>query len=278
MLRSKIALALLVAVVVSCVWLLCMAFQGAQVFPGSKWRVHDGERPQPPVVTPGKTFGEPPSDAVVLFDGTDLSKWRRVGGGPAKWKVENGYMEVVPGSGGIETVEQFGDCQLHIEWCIPEDVRGSGQGRGNSGVFLMGRYEIQVLDSFKNTTYADGMAGAVYGQYPPLVNAARQPGEWQTYDIIWIAPRFDEKGKLIRPAYLTLLWNGVLVHYHTPLLGPARHGALTSYSPHPPVGPLSLQDHGVRVRFRNIWYRPIKGYDGGPEWTPSLYSLPFEVR
>lgn len=273
--KSKALIALAVVGAVGCILLLCVAFQGAPMLPGSNWQVHDGKRPQPPVIIPGKMFGEPPSDAVVLFDGTNLSKWRSSRGGEAKWKIENGYMEVVPGTGDIETVEQFGDCQLHIEWCIREDVKGSGQGRGNSGVFLMGRYEIQVLDSYKNITYSDGMAGAIYGQYPPLVNAARQPGEWQTYDIVWLAPRFDKNGKLIRPAYLTLFWNGVLVHYHTPLLGPARHGAVATYSPHPPTGPLRLQDHGVRVRFKNIWYRPLQGYDGEPEWKPSLYALPF---
>jgi hypothetical protein len=269
---SKAMLLVAGALFAVCCLLICIALQGEALLPGSKWQVHDGKRPQPEVITPGKTFGEPPSDAVVLFDGTSLAKWRSSRGGEAKWKVENGYMEIVPGSGDIETVEQFGDCQLHIEWCIPEDVKGSGQGRGNSGVFLMGRYEIQVLDSFKNTTYADGMAGAIYGQYPPIVNAAREPGQWQTYDIIWLAPRFDEKGKLIRPAYLTLLWNGVVVHYHTPLLGPTRHGGVARYSPHPPVGPLRLQDHGMRVRFRNIWYRPLKGYDGEKEWKPAIYT------
>jgi hypothetical protein len=240
--------------------------------PGSKWRVHDSKRPQPPVITPGKNFGDPPSDAIVLFDGKDLSKWRSVFGGPARWRVEDGYMEVVPGTGDIQTVDELGDCQLHIEWSVPPDVKGSGQGRGNSGVFLMGRYEIQVLDSFKNLTYADGMAGAIYGQYPPLVNPCRPPGEWQTYDIIWIAPRFDAKGNLVRPGYLTLIFNGVVVHYHTPVLGSTVHRAVARYQPHPPTGPLRLQNHGYRVRFRNIWYRPLKGYDGEGEWMPTPYQ------
>jgi hypothetical protein len=211
--------------------------------------------------------GEPPSDAIILFDGKDLSKWVSVkDGGPARWKVENGYMEVVPGTGDIQTVEEFGDCQLHIEWAAPAEVRGEGQGRGNSGVFLMGRYEIQVLDCYENPTYADGTTAAIYGQYPPLVNACRKPGEWQVYDIIWLAPRFDENGNLIRPAYVTVFHNGVVVHYHTPLFGLTTHRATLPYQPHPPVGPLRLQDHGDPVRYRNIWYRPLRGYDGEPEW------------
>jgi hypothetical protein len=249
-------------------------YEDTPFLPGSKWRVHDGNRPQPPVVTPGKTFGEPPSDAVVLFDGTDLSKWRSVrDGGPAGWKVENGYMEVVPGTGDIQTVEEFGDCQLHLEWMAEFPPKAEGQGRSNSGVFLMGRYEIQVLDCYQNTTYPDGITAAVYGQYPPLVNACKPPGEWQTYDIIWIAPRFSDDGKLIRPAYLTVFHNGVVVHYHTPLLGPTGHRILPKYQPHPPVGPLRLQDHGDRVRYRNIWYRPLRGYDGEPEWRPAIYEM-----
>jgi hypothetical protein len=211
--------------------------------------------------------GEPPSDAIILFDGKDLSKWVSVkDGSPARWKVENGYMEVVAGTGDIQTVEEFGDCQLHIEWAAPAEVRGEGQGRGNSGVFLMGRYEIQVLDCYENPTYADGTTAAVYGQYPPLVNACRKPGEWQVYDIIWLAPRFDENGNLIRPAYVTVFHNGVVVHYHTPLFGPTTHRATLPYQPHPPVGPLRLQDHGDPVRYRNIWYRPLRGYDSEPEW------------
>ncbi|MFA4016758.1 MAG: hypothetical protein RUDDFDWM_001869 [Candidatus Fervidibacterota bacterium] len=245
-----------------------IGYDDTPFLPGTRWRVHDGNRPQPPVVRPG-TFstqekpGEPPSDAIILFDGTDLSKWRScVDGGPARWKVENGYMEVVPGTGDIETIEQFGDCQLHIEWQAPPESSGEGQARSNSGVFLMGRYEVQVLDCYNNITYPDGTTGAIYGQYPPLVNACRPPGEWQVYDIIWEAPRFDGD-RLIRPAYITVLFNGVVIHNHTPLYGRTTHRQLPRYEPHPPIGPLRLQDHGDRVRFRNIWYRPLKGYDEG---------------
>jgi len=250
-----------------------LGYEDTPFLPGQKWRVHDSKRPQPPVITPASILGNPPSDAIILFDGKDLSKWRSAWtGGPARWKVENGYMEIVPGTGDIQTVEEFGDCQLHIEWMIPEDVKGSGQGRGNSGIFLMGRYEIQVLDSYENQTYADGMAAAIYGQYPPLVNACRKPGEWQTYDIVWIAPRFEGE-KLVRPGYLTLIHNGVVVHYHTPVMGLTLHRRFPTYRPHPPVGPLRIQDHGFRVRFRNIWYRPLKGYDGEPEWRDLTFVV-----
>lgn len=234
--------------------------------PGGKWRVHDPDRPQPRIVKPGTCSteempGKPPSDAIVLFDGQDTFAWVGRDGGPVGWKVENGYMEVVHGTGNIETRQHFGDCQLHIEWATPNVVEGEGQGRGNSGVFLMGRYEIQVLDSYDNITYADGHAAAIYGQYPPLVNASRGPGEWQTYDIFFVAPRW-EKGTLVSPAYVTVVHNGVLVHHHQAIQGPTGHRRLASYDePHPPEGPLMLQDHRNPVRFRNIWIRELKGYD-----------------
>lgn len=245
-----------------------IGYDDTPMLPGSKWRVHDGRRPQPKVVTPG-TFstqdvpGIPPSDAIVLFDGKDTSKWVGRDGGPIKWKVENGAMEVSPGTGDIETKDHFGDCQLHIEWAAPTVVKGESQGRGNSGVFLMGRYEIQVLDCYNNLTYPDGTTAAIYGQYPPLVNACRKPGEWQTYDIFFVAPRFEGE-KLVSPAYVTVVHNGILVHHHQAIMGPTGHRIVASYTtPHPPTGPIRLQDHGDLVRYRNIWIRLLKGYDEG---------------
>jgi len=173
-------------------------------------------------------------------------------------------MEVVRGTGNIETLEHFGDCQLHVEWATPAEVTGEGQYRGNSGVFLMGLYEIQVLDSYENPTYSDGVAAAIYGQYPPLVNASREPGAWQTYDIIWFGPRFNGDN-LVRPAYLTLFHNGVLVHHNRKLLGQTVHINILPYTPHPEVGPLMLQDHPGPDRFRNIWYRPLTHPDDADE-------------
>ncbi len=243
-----------------------LGYDDTPILPYGKHRVHDSARPQPRVITPAgpstqEAPGTPPSDAVVLFDGKDLSGWISAKTGDAAgWKVENGYMEVVPGTGNIRTKEQFGDCQLHIEWAAPVVVKGESQGRGNSGVFLMGRYEIQVLDCYNNPTYADGTAAGIYGQYPPLVNASRKPGEWQTYDIIWEAPRFAD-GKIARPARVTVIWNGVVVHHATKLIGPTTHRQVLPWVEHPPVGPLELQDHGDLVRYRNIWYRPLKEYD-----------------
>jgi hypothetical protein len=233
--------------------------------PGQNYKVHDGNRPQPRVVTPGtsgaaSTPAAPPSDAVVLFDGADLSQWVGSNDQPAPWKVENGYMEVVPGSGNIHTRQEFGDCQLHLEFASPIEVKGNGQGRGNSGVFLMGRYEIQVLDGYDNPTYADGTTGAIYGQYAPLVNACRPPGEWQTYDIIWVAPKF-EGDQLVSPARATVILNGIVLHHDTTLAGPTTHRDVQAYKAHAAQGPLELQDHGDLVRFRNIWYRPLLGYD-----------------
>jgi hypothetical protein len=221
--------------------------------------VHDGTRPQPPVVTPGDGTA-PPSDAVVIFDGSGLSMWESLDGTPAKWKVENGYMEVVPKTGNIRTKRGFGDIQLHVEFAAPAEVKGQSQGRGNSGVFLMSLYEIQVLDNFHNLTYPDGTVGGIYGQYPPLVNAMRKPGQWNTYDILWQGPAFKD-GKLVKPAYLTVIFNNVLLHNHKELQGPTEHKKLAQYKPHDTALPLMLQDHGDLVRFRNIWVREIKPYD-----------------
>ena len=235
-----------------------LGYSDTPVLKGSGYHVHDGERPQPPVVKPG-TGTKPPSDAVVLFDGKDLSKWQSVKGGKAAWKVADGFMEVVPKSGGIRTKESFGSVQLHLEFATPTLVKGDGQGRGNSGVFLMGIYEIQVLDNYGNPTYPDGTVGGIYGQYPPLVNAIRKPGQWNTYDIIWEAPEF--KGdKVSKPAFVTVILNNVVLHHRKQLLGPTNHKALTPYSPHG-NGPLELQDHGDLVRFRNIWIRELGDYD-----------------
>ena len=226
----------------------------------STYCVHDPKRPAPRVIAPAETVGQAPADAVVLFDGSDLSGWSKVGGGDAGWKVEDGYMEVVPGTGDIQTNAHFGDVQYHLEFACPAEIKGESQGRGNSGVFLMGRYEIQVLDGYENPTYADGITASVYGEYPPLVNACRPPGQWQTYDILWTAPRFNGVD-LVSPAYATVIHNGVVVHNHVELHGPTGHRDVYPYVAHAPKGPLRLQDHGDLVRFRTIWARPIGGYD-----------------
>jgi hypothetical protein len=237
-----------------------IGYDDTPFIPDSKWRVHDSQRPQPRIVTPGtestlERTGEPPSDAVVLFDGTDGSGWEGRDSAIG-WRVENGYMEVVGGTGNISSKTHFGDCQLHIEWATPSEVRGESQGRGNSGVFLMSAYEIQVLDCYENPTYADGTASAIYGQYPPLVNACRKPGAWQTYDIIFIAPKFEGE-TLVAEGYMTVFHNGVLVHHNRRLQGRTGHRNVPGHSPHPDTAPLMLQDHGDAVRFRNIWYRPL---------------------
>jgi hypothetical protein len=241
-----------------------LGYDDTPFLPGGKWRVHDGTRPQPKIVDPGTfstqdTPGRPPSDAVVLFDGTGIGGWRG-NKGDADWPVQNGVLETKANAGPIFTKQEFGDCQLHVEFATPSEVKGVDQGRGNSGVFLFGRYEVQVLDSYDNKTYPDGQAAAIYGQYPPLVNASRKPGEWQTYDIIFNGPKF-EGDKLVKPAYATVLHNGVVVHNHVELIGPMSFRALAKYSPHGPKGPVGLQDHGNPVRYRNIWIRELKDYD-----------------
>jgi hypothetical protein len=228
----------------------------------TKWKIHDLNRPLPAVVDPGSAStqdspGKPPSDATILFDGTDLSKWQHKDGTPAKWKVENGYAEVIPKSGFLYTKQSFGDCQLHVEFREPTPPHGESQERGNSGVFLMGLYEIQVLDSYENKTYADGQAAAVYGQYPPLVNASRPPGQWQWYDIVFHGPRFDAAGKLLRPARVTVFHNGVLVQDNVEPSGPTEHGERPPYKTHAEKLPLGLQDHNNPIRFRNIWIREL---------------------
>jgi heat shock protein HslJ len=211
---------------------------------------------EPPKVMPGEANSDPPSDAVVLFGGKNLDAWNN----GEKWKVEDGVATV--GSGQITTKQEFGDCQLHIEWSAPDPPTGEGQGCGNSGVFLMGRYEIQVLDSYSTDTYHDGQAGAVYKQTPPAVNAMRKPGEWNTYDIFWTCPRFDDSGDLISAAYITVVHNGVLILNHFALLGDTPYNRPPRYAPHPAKGPISLQDHGNPVRFRNIWIREFQPAEG----------------
>jgi hypothetical protein len=243
----------------------------------AQWKAHDMNRPRPAILKPAdqKLPVQPPSDAVILFDGRDLAQWRSEDGSPAKWVAANGYMESVKGSGYVFSRRTFGDVQLHVEWAAPVPAMGKSQGRGNSGVFLMGQYEIQVLDSYENETYADGQAAAIYGQYPPLVNVCRPPGEWQSYDIVFRRPRFDRTGALLKPARVTLLHNGVLVQDNVELWGPTNWLQHSPYQAHPDRLPISLQDHGNPVRFRNIWLREL------PEWNelgpPSAKSDPVEI-
>ncbi len=231
-----------------------------------RWRIHDVNRPAPPVITPGtfssqETPGKAPSDAIVLFDGKDLSNWADNKGNASKWIVRDGYMESVRGAGYAQTKQEFGSCQLHVEFATPARVTGSSQGRGNSGVFLHGMYEIQVLDSYDNKTYPDGQCGALYGRGVPLVNACRGPGQWQTFDIIYHRPLFDADGKVTRKATFTVIHNGVVIQDHLELSGGtgwiSQH-AITDYVPHGDKGPLMLQDHNNPVRFRNIWIRELK--------------------
>ena len=231
-----------------------------------KYSVHDRERKNPPVVTPPRELGQPPSDAIILFNGKDTSEWEseKSGGGDIPWKIENGYMEVVKKGGGIRTKKTFGNCQLHVEWFTPEgiDPKITDQKRSNSGVFLMDRYEVQVLDSYTddnyktNRTYADGQASAIYGQHPPIVNACRAPGQWQSYDISFLKPLFDADGKLVRKARITVLHNGAVVHNNLEIEGTTHHKRKASYTPHE-KGHIRLQDHGNPIRFRNIWIREL---------------------
>ena len=233
--------------------------------PGRKWLVHDGSRPQPRVVTPGAAGGAP-SDAVVLFDGTDLSAWKGRDGAAA-WKVEGGYMEVAPGTGDIQTVEQFGDCQLHLEFRSPHEVKGDSQGRGNSGVFLPGGIEVQVLDNYNNPTYPDGTAGCVYGVMPPAANALRPSGEWQSYDIIYRRP-VAKDGKVVDEGSMTVLMNGVVVQDSTPLEGGGGHRRRSNPArTFPDEGRIKFQDHGNPVCFRNVWVRHLRPrpVDGGTD-------------
>jgi hypothetical protein len=237
--------------------LSCASANAQEYLNGIEW--------QPPaLVTPGATNAAPPSDAVVLFDGKDFSHWKNA----SNWKIEDGAMVV--GRGAITSTDEFGDCQVHIEWSAPTPPKGSGQGRGNSGVFLMGIYELQVLDSFDNATYHDGQASAIYKQTPPMVNAMRKPGEWNTYDIVWTAPRFQEDGSLQSPAYMTVLHNGVVTLNHFELKGDTPYSRPPKYNKHSDKGPLMLQDHGDPVRFRNIWVRPLNPVVGKQARKPFM--------
>lgn len=228
---------------------------------------------EPQVVTPGERNSEPPSDAVVLFDGTSMSQWEN---GDA-WLVEDGV--AIPQKGDIHSIQHFGDIQLHLEWSSPEVIEGEGQGRGNSGVFLMGLYEVQVLDSWKNQTYFDGQAAGIYKQTPPMVNAMRRPGEWNTYDIFFTAPKFRVNGDVEKPGYVTVMHNGVLVQNHFELLGPTEYTKAPHYIPHAETGPIRLQYHRDAVRFRNIWVRelnPPVGRRTGPGFNilPEVKARP----
>ena len=228
-----------------CVALSATAASAVEYLNGIKW-------PEPVVVTPGEGNSQPPSDAVVLFDGKDLSGWEN----GENWSVKSGV--AIAGEGPIVSKAKFGDCQVHIEWSAPTPPKGEGQGRGNSGLFLMGIYEIQILDSYINKTYFDGQAGSIYKQTPPMVNAMRPPGEWNTYDVIWTRPRFAEDGSLESPAYMTAIHNGIVILNHFQLQGNTPYSTPPSYTKHADRLPISIQDHGNPVRFRNIWVRDIK--------------------
>ena len=235
-----------------------LGYDDTPMQPGGRWHIHDGKRPQPPVVTPGVKNADPvppPSDATVLI-GTrdDLGAWQMTDGSPATWTMKGGVVET--GKGLMRTKAEFTDFQLHVEFATPTTVKGDGQGRGNSGVFLLGKFEVQVLDSYNNPTYPDGQAAAMYGQHPPLVNASRPPGEWQTYDIVFTAPRFAQ-GRLDKPAIATVFHNSVVVHNGDAFWGPTAHRKIDPYTPDTAKGPITLQDHGNPVRYRNVWIRPI---------------------
>jgi hypothetical protein len=237
--------------------LVCFSIAAGAQQSEARWKAHDPDRPKPRIIEPGESAPQPPSDAVVLFDGTNLSQWAASDGSAARWVVRDGYMETAPGAGPIVTRRAFGDVQLHIEWATPAVPAGNGQGRGNSGVIFMGMYEVQVLDSYQNVTYADGQAAAVYGQHPPLVNASRPPGAWQSYDVVFRAPRFSGRGTVVAPARMTVFHNGVLVQDDAEVWGPTTWLQHARYAPHADTLPLLLQDHDNPVRYRNVWVRPL---------------------
>jgi hypothetical protein len=247
------------------------AARPAPRFPNSPYTLHDDTRPKPRIATPADSFSQnakPPSDATLLFDGKDASKWLNNRNQPAAWRIDpEGYIESGRGLGGIHTRDAFADFQLHLEFATPEKPQGTSQERGNSGILFNGMYEVQILDNFNNPTYADGAVGALYGQTPPLVNASRPPGAWQTYDIIFESPRWNAAGELQKKAAATVLLNGILLHLRREFLaptdgiGPTPYNSLGAYKPHAPEITIELQDHANPVRFRNIWLRPIGEYD-----------------
>ncbi len=226
-----------------------------------RWEVHDMNRPQPAVITPGETLGQPPSNAIVLFDGSNTDMLQMHDGTPVRWKIENGYMEVIPESGPVLTKHNYGDCQLHLEWCNPA-TEGKDQFHGNSGIFFMSRYEVQILDSYQNPTYPDGQAAAIYGQYPPMFNVTKPTGQWQVYDIVFRRPHFDADGNLVRPGRFTVFHNGLIVQDSVEIQGATAHKQRAQYQAHPDALPIMIQDHLNPVRFRNIWIVPL------PEQNP----------
>lgn len=233
----------------------------------ARWKAHDLTRPHPEVVPPAPQIlpAAAPADAKVLFDGSNMDQWRDEEGGPALWDIKDGALLPAPGAYSLVTKEGFGDVQLHLEWASPLPPKGEGQGRGNSGVFLMEMYEVQILDSYQSDTYADGQAGSLYGQFPPLVNACLPPGEWQSYDIAFRAPRFDAEGNLLEPARMTVFQNGVLIQGNQELWGETSWLQFHPYAAHPDKLPISLQHHGSPVRFRNIWVRELAELPAPPE-------------
>jgi len=240
-------------------------FQDTPLEPDGKWHVHDPARPQPPVVAPGKSVVDAPSDAEVLFAGKGLEKWQSMSGARATWKTNEDYVETAARGGSIRTRGTWADFQLHVEWATPNPPHGEGQGRGNSGILINNMYEVQVLDSYQAKTYPDGQAGAIYGQRPPLVNASKAPGEWQSYDILFESPRWNEQGELTKKAVITVLHNGVVVQNHYELIGgtdgvnnAVPYRSLSKYPPpHAPEVFIALQDHANPVRYRNIWIRSL---------------------
>jgi mannose-6-phosphate isomerase-like protein (cupin superfamily) len=248
-----------------------LGYDDTPMQPDGRWHIHDGSRPQPMVVTPGPAPLNPvppPADATVLI-GTrdDLGAWQMMDGSPASWTMSHGVVET--GKGLMRTRAEFTDFQLHVEFATPHEVKGDSQGRGNSGIFLLGKFEVQVLDSYHNPTYPDGQAAALYGQHPPLVNASRPPGQWQTYDIAFTAPRFKPDGALNQPAVVTVVHNGIVVQNAAAFWGPTAHKKIEPYTPDTARGPIALQDHGNPVRYRNVWIRTLPGRDAPTMQTPA---------